>query len=226
MANDDQGTSPDEALPASGGLQQRKARLDALKARRQQIADPVPRDLGAIMAQHSQPSPDSQSPDAEDAATPDRPAPTTAVTPTVPPVDEAAGRDPFAQAGKGIPDLLMQFAGSASGAQPMQRQIVMHVYRILTQIPPTDPETVPGTPFTHYGVAQLVGMLGQRAEDPGAPGSRVAAMALQFLTAQEGKAAVSGISVEKLQTLAKRAEAMRGRPGGARTAGRRGFGRF
>lgn len=223
MANDEQGASSDDAATPVAALQQRKARLEALKVRRQQIAEPAPRDLGAIMAQHSLPPvDDAEAPAQKKAATADKaPKPAGQPAPAAP-----QAPDPFAQAGKGVPDLLMQFAGSAAAAQPMQRQIVMHVYKILTQAPPAEVETVPGTPFTHYGVAQLMEMLAQRAEDPGAPGSKVAAMALQFLTAQEGEAAVSGASVEKLQALAKRAEAMRARPGGARPAGRRGFGRF
>lgn len=119
----------------------------------------------------------------------------------------------------GSPAWLGQGAGTG-GAQgfaaigPQQRQMIGRIYRMLTQDPHDGTGLVPGTPFTVSGVEKLMGLLAQRAQEQGAPGSKIAQSALRFIEAREGEEeAVAGASLEKLQMLAKRAESLKVRAG-------------
>ncbi len=99
----------------------------------------------------------------------------------------------------------MQGGGMQAGG--MQRKIAAGIMRILTQTAPDDRGNVPGTPFTHTGVAELMRMIGERASNETAPGAKVAASVMRFLAATPGQgSSVEGASVEKLQMLARRIE--------------------
>jgi len=121
-------------------------------------------------------------------------------------------------------------AGAASGAhEPMrlkgllqgganrnrQRKLLMNVMNVLTQTPEDGKGYVPETPFTQTGVQRLLTMLRERSSDETKPGAKVAKGVLKFLEPSEGEAvAASGVSIPKLQALARRIEAFRKGGGG------------
>jgi hypothetical protein len=84
---------------------------------------------------------------------------------------------------------------------------------ILTDTPADGSGVVPGTPFTQAGVAALLDTLGKRARNEGAPGAKIASRLLTFLQADQAEAEgnVHGVSVQKLQRLAKFAGSGNGR---------------
>lgn len=96
--------------------------------------------------------------------------------------------------------------GVSGGAMSAQRRKALgRMARILTDTPADAAGTVPGTPFTRAGVAVLMDTLGKRARNEGAPGAKMAARVLTFLRAEPGEpeGEVHGVSVQKLQRLAK-----------------------
>lgn len=123
------------------------------------------------------------------------------------PLDEGAGAAMGMGAGLG---------GIGPGAKRnRQRKLLMKVYKVLTQTPADTEGHVPDTPFTATGVARLMDMLRSRAADPSAAGAKIAGGLLNFISPGEGETATSsGASVEKLQMLARRIDAMRGNAGG------------
>ena len=106
--------------------------------------------------------------------------------------------------------------GGPGGKRNRQRKLLMKVYKVLTQTPADDEGLVPDTPFTATGVARLMEMLRTRAEDPSATGAKIAGGLLNFISPGKDETATSsGASVEKLQMLARRIEAIRGAAGAA-----------
>jgi len=111
-------------------------------------------------------------------------------------------------------------AGAAGPARERQRELLRKVHKILTQTPEDAGGRVPDTPFSEAGVARLMDILRARSGDAKKPGARAAQMLLNFVTAAEGEESTrSGASVTKLQSVARRMQAFRGKAGGA---GRRG----
>jgi hypothetical protein len=107
-------------------------------------------------------------------------------------------------------------AGAGLGAGPgseQRRKALGRMARILTDTPADGTGVVPGTPFTQAGVAALLDTLGKRARNQGAPGAKMASRLLTFLRADQGEAEgdVHGVSVQKLQRLAKFAGGGKGR---------------
>lgn len=127
-------------------------------------------------------------------------------------MDAQAG--PGGQPGNIVPDFLLKVATGKGQLPPVQRQIFIYLNKILTQLPPQQDDTIPGTSFTYFGVEQLMTLLDERAQDPSAKGAKAAGMALQFLSAHDGEEEVSGASLEKLKMLSKRAEMMQEQRGG------------
>lgn len=106
-------------------------------------------------------------------------------------------------------------ASGANGMSAQRRKALGRMARILTDTPADGTGAVPGTPFTRAGVAALVDTLGKRARNEGAPGAKMAARILTFLQARQGDAEgdVHGVSVQKLQRLAKFTASGKGRRG-------------
>lgn len=110
--------------------------------------------------------------------------------------------------------------GEAGPKRARQRKMLMKVYKVLTQTPEDENGKVPETPFTQSGVARLMQILRDRAADPSQPGAKVAENLLNFINPSEGESATSsGASVEKLQMLSRRVDALRGKGGAARPGG-------
>ncbi len=96
-----------------------------------------------------------------------------------------------AQTGGGLEDLLR--------SKSLQR-----AYGVLTETPVDGQGTVPETPFTVAGLKKLLGTLQARADQDGQPGAKVAQGLLRLLApSEDGEAQLEGISVAKLQRLAK-----------------------
>ncbi|MHC0053388.1 hypothetical protein [Actibacterium sp. D379-3] len=94
---------------------------------------------------------------------------------------------------------------AGSSKRQTRKQMVMKIYGLLTKTPADDSGMVADTPFSQTGVARLMETLQKRAESPEAPGAKVAAGMLKFLSPEDGSAeTVSGASVEKLQWVAKK----------------------
>ncbi len=132
---------------------------------------------------------------------------------------DAPDAKPFGGGTPGGPNIggggfgLMQQGGPK---RARQRKMLMKIYNVLTQTPEDEHGQVPDTPFTESGVARLMELLRTRSSDPSQPGAKVAESVLRFVTPEEGeKATASGASVEKLQMIARRIEAFRGKGGGA-----------
>ncbi len=107
-------------------------------------------------------------------------------------------------------------AGGDGGAGPgsaQRRKALGRMAHILTDTPADGSGVVPGTPFTQAGVAALLDTLGKRARNEGAPGAKIASRLLTFLQADQAEAEgnVHGVSVQKLQRLAKFAGSGNGR---------------
>lgn len=134
--------------------------------------------------------------------------------------DAPAAPAASAPAGGGAGAAALGLGGAAGGMGPggkrgRQRKLLMKVYKVLTQTPADTEGHVPDTPFTATGVARLMEMLRSRSEDPSAAGAKIAGGLLNFISPGEDETATSsGASVEKLQMLARRIEAMRGNAGG------------
>jgi hypothetical protein len=126
------------------------------------------------------------------------------------------GRGAAARAVAGGGGMAGAGAGVGAGAVSDQRRKALgRMARILTDTPADGTGAVPGTPFTQAGVAVLLDTLGKRARNEGAPGARMAARILTFLQAGQGEAEgdVHGVSVQKLQRLAKLTGSGKGRRG-------------
>ncbi len=96
-----------------------------------------------------------------------------------------------------------------------QRKLLMNVMNVLTQTPEDGKGYVPETPFTQTGVQRLLTMLRERSADEAQPGAKVARGVLKFLEPSEGEAvSASGVSIPKLQALARRIEEFRKGGGG------------
>lgn len=96
------------------------------------------------------------------------------------------------------------------GKQDRQRKLLMSAMNVLTQTPEGGKGYVPDTPFTEAGVQRLVTMLRERSHDETKPGAKVAKGVLKFLEPGEGEAVcASGVSIVKLQSLARRVESVR-----------------
>jgi len=95
--------------------------------------------------------------------------------------------------------------GAGEGGSLRRRnQLIMRVYKMLTDTPDDGSGMVPDTPFTMAGVTELMTTLEQRAANEGAPGAKVAAGVITFLKPSEGdEEVVSGASVTKLQLVAR-----------------------
>ena len=95
----------------------------------------------------------------------------------------------------------------ASMENPARQRILKRVYALLTNTPADAAGTVSGTPFSMAGVLKLMDMLKGRATDEGKTGAKAAAGLLKFMEAPAGdENQVHGVSVEKLQRLAKLAD--------------------
>ncbi|TCP63425.1 hypothetical protein EV663_101694 [Rhodovulum bhavnagarense] len=112
----------------------------------------------------------------------------------------------------------MMGAGAAGGGRgAVKLKILTMVHKILTQTPEDERGLVEGTSFTVSGVERLMTLLRERAASEGKPGAKAASGALRFLAADEADPdAVMGASRTRLREMAQKAEAIRGRRGGAR----------
>ena len=119
--------------------------------------------------------------------------------PRAAPVDKAAQLAKAAQrGGKEI---------ESSRENPARQRILKRVYTLLTSTPADATGTVAGTPFSMAGVLKLMHALKGRATDESKGGAKAAAGLLKFLEAPAGdENQVHGVSVEKLQRLAKLAD--------------------
>ena len=91
--------------------------------------------------------------------------------------------------------------------KPARQRILKRVYALLTSTPADATGTVSGTPFSMAGVLKLMDTLKGRATDESKGGAKAAAGLLKFLEAPAGdENQVHGVSVEKLQRLAKLAD--------------------
>lgn len=104
-----------------------------------------------------------------------------------------------------MPNDATQKGFRATGRDPnfLRKQVLKRAYGVLTRTPDDGTGLVPGTPFVKAGAAQLMANLKKRAADVGAPGASAASRAIGFLSPAEGEESVSGLSVPKLQLLAR-----------------------
>ena len=113
-----------------------------------------------------------------------------------------------AAAGRSLPNRMAPLnSGTASGGgQSPQQQMIAKALELLKSTPADHTGLVAGTPFTKTGVARLMTMLHQRADDGSTSRGQLIAIALRFLEPTGGDiSVVHGASVQKLQMLAKRA---------------------
>ena len=182
-------TEAEGVPPAASAEGSRKSRLDALKARRREIAVQSPEvTIGSMAAQ-----------------IPTAPA-------AIPPVRaEPAGALDRRPAGAAFAALQKLGSGGESpGSQQLQgalRKNAAKLMQLLNKTPADATGTLEGTPFTLTGVARLARLLQERAANKNGPGTRIAAMVLSLL--QEGdprQTSVHGLSAEKLRSLWQRVE--------------------
>lgn len=96
-------------------------------------------------------------------------------------------------------------AGGFQGAA--QNMLVQRAQGILTETEADEDGMVPDTSFTVAGVKKLIELLRTRSEAEGRPGAKMAKSLLKFLsTSDDSEAQVEGVSVAKLQRIAKFAE--------------------
>lgn len=113
-----------------------------------------------------------------------------------------------AAAGRAPQNRMAQLNGgtASGGGQSPQRQMIAKALELLKSTPADHTGLVTGTPFTKTGVARLMTMLHQRADDGSTSRGKLIAIALRFLEPTGGDmSVVHGASVQKLQMLAKRA---------------------
>ena len=107
-------------------------------------------------------------------------------------------------------------AGGAKAPRPslneqieelLKNRNLQRAYRVLSKTPIDGDGKVADTPFTVAGVKRLVEMLKGRADQDGATGAKAASSFLKLMAAgKDAKDSVEGLSVAKLQRLAKLAE--------------------
>ncbi len=188
------GTEGVTAQDAAGGGGSRISRLEALKARRREMASQTPEvTIGAMK--------------------PGATEPVAPVAPVAPPTGprprpETGRAAPIAGAGLSLQKLGL--AGGGAKSQELQRAIRKNAARlmqILSKTPADAAGHLDGTPFTMTGIAKLAQMLRDRAADKGGPGSKIATMALTFLgEADPSRETVHGLSAAKIRSLWQRAE--------------------
>jgi hypothetical protein len=180
----------------------RKRRLDALKARCKDLSDAL-----------------------AEAPTFAKPARPVAMTPA-PKLAAPVAPKAFNAVPQQVVSLLQ---GNGAKAQDMRRLLkenAAKLMQILTRTPADGRGHLPGTPFTVAGIQRLSQLLHQRAGQQGAPGRKIASMALQMLSEPDpAKPTIEGLSNARIQGLWQQAEqifrktggnpaAFGGRPGG------------
>jgi hypothetical protein len=197
------GTSPEASTAAgqgdAGSGASRKDRLEALKARRQVLATSTPEVTLDMRA-----------------ATPPplfvpRPTPRPVAAPSA---SAMLDFEPDTKPGFTMAKAQTALRNAPPQMQSNLKQFGAKILQLLTRTPADGSGLVERTPFTMTGVAKFAGMLAQKAKDPSGPGGKPALMALKFLEEPDtSKPTAHGLSIEKLQMLAKRIAEIQKRPG-------------
>lgn len=134
-----------------------------------------------------------------------------------------AGKRPSSAEGIAAPDTTgsVPQVEAEGGNTAARRKAIGRIYRVLSETPADDTGMVEGTPFTKAGVLRLLETLKARTAKEGQPGAKVAAGILKFMSPKEGEAHVHGVSLERLQRVAKTAKGRRDK--GKKQRGLRGL---
>ncbi len=93
------------------------------------------------------------------------------------------------------------------GKKDRLMQLTLKLRAVLVNTPADSEGMVPNTPFSQAGVVRMMDLLKQRAEKTDANGSKVAAQMIKYLEPKDEKdPAISGVSIERLQTLSRRTD--------------------
>lgn len=116
---------------------------------------------------------------------------------------------------EGIDDKVEEVAGSVDASATVadeakrreaRRELVIKIYDLLATTPMDDSGAVEGTPFCVTGVERAMTVLTALSKRDSGPSVRISQNVIRFLTEDDSAEKVAGVSLEKLQWLAKMGE--------------------